>query len=211
VPPLHPLASQARTVLEAWEGSAVADAIASTTLQPGEVIFSAWLTRMLTNTFGPALGDSVGEASTNMLIHVLDFAFTGASGVPPSRDYFNGRKPNAVISVTFDEVLAILAAAKGDEPAAWTGPRGDIVFSHPILGTVGSIPTSNRATYAQIIVLSRPKLHGESILTLGQSGFIQFVPPSGFTLDPHFGDQLELYRGFHYKPMRLFHDTRRHD
>jgi len=55
------------------------------------------------------------------------------------------------------------------------------------------------------------QVDGESILTLGQSGFIQFVPPSGFTLDPHFGDQLELYRGFHYKPMRLFHDTRRHD
>ena len=104
----------------------------------------------------------------------------------------------------------VVTTASGD--VLVTGePRGDIVFSHPILGTVGSIPTSNRATYAQIIVLSRPKLHGESILTLGQSGFIQFVPPSGFTLDPHFGDQLELYRGFHYKPMRLFHDTRRHD
>ena len=211
VPPLHPLASQARKVLEAWEGSAFADATASTTLEPGEVIFSTWLSRMLTNTFGPALGDSVGEASTNMLIHVLDFAFTGVSGVPPSRDYFNGRDPSAVISVTFDEVLAILAAAKGDEPATWTGPRGDIVFSHPILGTVGGIPNSNRATYAQIIVLSRPKLHGESILTLGQSGFIQFVPPSGFALDPHFKDQLELYREFHYKPMRLFHDTRRRE
>ncbi len=207
--PLHPLASQARKVLEAWEGSAVADAIASTTLEPGEVIFSTWLNRMLTNTFGPALGDRVGEASTNMLIHVLDFAFTGASGVPPSRDYFNGRDPSALISVTFDEVLATLAAAHGDDPAAWTGPRGDIVFSHPIIGTVGSIPNSNRATYAQIIVLSRPKLHGESILTLGQSGFIQFLPPSGFALDPHFKDQLELYREFQYKPMRLFHNTQR--
>ena len=211
VPPLHPLASQARTVLEAWEGSAVADAIASTTLQPGEVIFSAWLNRMLTNTFGPALGDSVGEASTNMLIHVLDFAFTGASGVPPSRDYFSGRKPNAVISATFDEVLAALTASQGADPTAWTGPRGDIVFSHPIIGTVGRIPNSNRATYAQIVVLSRPRLRGENIFTLGQSGFIQLVPPTGFAFDPHFKDQLELYRGFHYKPMRLFHDTRRRE
>jgi hypothetical protein len=35
---------------------------------------------------------------------------------------------------------------------------------------------------------------------LGQSGFIA---PDG-TLDPHFRDQLERYRNFEYKPMRLF-------
>jgi acyl-homoserine lactone acylase PvdQ len=35
---------------------------------------------------------------------------------------------------------------------------------------------------------------------LGQSGFIA---PDG-TLDPHFTDQLERYRNFQYKPMRLF-------
>ena len=210
-PPHDPIAPEARKVLEGWEGSAFADAVASTVLEPGEVIFSTWLSRMLANTFSDALGDKVAEASTNMLIHVLDFAFTGASGVAPSRDYFSGRSASEVMSITFDQAVAALAAAQGDNPAAWTGARGAIKFNHPIIGTVGSIPNSNRATYAQIIVLSHPKPRAENIFTLGQSGFIQLVPTSGFALDPHFKDQLELYRDFKYKTMRLFQNSKLHE
>ena len=100
------------------------------------MIFSTWLSLMLTNTFGDELGGKAGEASSNMLIHVLDFALTGESGVPPSRDYFNAANPQAVISASFDQALAVLAAAQGGDPAAWTGPRGSITFAHPIIGTV---------------------------------------------------------------------------
>lgn len=207
VPPAHPLGAQAKAVVEAWDGNAFTDAVTSTNLQAGEVIFSTWLSLMLTNTFGDELGSKTGEASSNMLIHVLDFALTGESGVPPSRDYFNGANPNARITASFDQALAVLAAAQGPNPAAWTGPRGSITFSHPIIGNVASIPNSNRATYGQIIVLGRPKITGESIFTLGQSGFLHLVLPSGFTLDPHFNDQLGLYRNFEYKPMRFFQNA----
>jgi penicillin amidase len=207
VPPAHPLAAQASAIIEAWDGNAFTDAVTSTDLQAGEVIFSTWLSRMITNTFGDELGSRVGEANTNTLIHVLDFALTGTSGVPPSRNYFNGVNPNQVISTSFSEALAILAAAQGNNPAAWTGPRGTINFNHPIIGNVGTIPNSNRATYGQIVVLSRPKITGESIFTLGQSGFVHLVPPTGFALDPHFRDQLELFRNFQYKPMRFFRNT----
>lgn len=204
VPPSHPLAAQARAALEAWDGNAFADSITSTTLEPGQVIFSTWLSRMLANTFVAALGDRLGEASTNMLIHVLDDALGGGSGVPPSRDYFNGADPNAVISTSFDEALAVL----GPNPAAWSNqPRGSITFTHPVVGNVASIPNSNRATYAQIIVLSQPEIQSEDIFTLGQSGFIRLVPPNGFALDPHFGDQLDLFRQFQYKPMPLWPTT----
>ena len=207
VPAAHPLAAQARVIVEAWDGNAFTDAVSSTTLQPGEVIFSTWLSLMLNNTFGDELGAKTGEASSNMLIHALDFALTGESGVPPSRDYFNGANPKAVISATFDQALTLLAAAQGSNPAAWTAPRGSINFSHPIIGTVASIPNSNRATYGQIIVLGRPKITGESIVTLGQSGFLRLVLPNGFALDPHFNDQLGLYRNFEYKPMRFFQNA----
>jgi acyl-homoserine lactone acylase PvdQ len=155
---------------------------------------------MLTTTFGTALGDRVGEVSTNMLLHVLDDALGGGSGVPPSRDYFNGADPNAVISTSFDEALAAL----GPDPAAWSNqPRGSITFTHAVIGNVGSVPNSNRATYGQIAVLSQPEIQSENIFTLGQSGFIRLVPPNGFALDPHFGDQLDLFRQFQYKPMPL--------
>ena len=207
VPPTHPLAAQARAVVEAWDGNAFNDAVTSTTLQPGEVIFSTWLSLMLANSFGDELGAKAGEASSNMLIHALDFALTGESGVPPTRDYFNGVSPQVVISATFDQALAVLAAGQGTNPAAWTGPRGSITFTHPIIGSVATIPNSNRATYGQIVVLGRPRITGESIFTLGQSGFLRLALPGGFAFDPHFSDQLGLYRNFEYKPMRFFQNA----
>jgi len=207
VPPAHPLGAQAKAIIEAWDGNAFSNAVSSTNLHSGEVIFSTWLSLMLTNTFGDELGPRVSEASSNMLIHALDFALTGDSGVPPTRDYFNGINPKVVMSATFDQTLAILAAAQGANPAVWTGPRGSITFSHPLLGAIASVPNSNRSTYGQIIVLSRPKISGESIFTLGQSGFLQLVLPNSFAFDPHFMDQLGLYRNFEHKPMRFFRNT----
>lgn len=207
VPSAHPLAGQAKSIIESWDGSAFSDAVTSTNIHSGEVIFSTWLSLMLTNTFSDELGAKAGEASSNMLIHALDFELTGVSGVPPSRDYFNGIDPKTVMSATFDQTLTVLAAAQGTNPATWTAPRGSITFTHPIIGVVASIPNSNRATYGQIVVLGRPKITGESIFTLGQSGFLQLVLPSSFTLDPHFMDQLGLFRNFDYKPMKFFKNT----
>jgi penicillin amidase len=207
VPPSHPVAPAAKAVLQAWDGNAFADAVTSTNLEAGEVLFSTWLSRILSAAFADELGLVANEASSNMLIHVLDDAFGGGSGVPPSRDYFNGADPNAVMSAVFDQTVAALVAAQGPNPAAWTSPRGVTRFDHPIIGTVGTIPTSNRATYAQIAVLTKPTSTAENIFTLGQSGFIGLVPPSGFALDPHFDDLLSTYRNFGYKPMRLFRNT----
>lgn len=207
VPPAHPLAPQAKAIIEAWDGNAFSDAVTSTNLHSGEVIFSTWLSLMLTNTFGDELGARVSEASSNTLIHTLDFALLGDSGVPPSKDYFNGNNPKAVMTSTFNQTLTLLAAAQGPNPAAWTAPRGSITFTHPLIGVVASIPNSNRATYGQIIVLGRPRITGESIFTLGQSGFLRLVLPSSFAFDPHYMDQLGLFRNFEYKPMRFFRNT----
>ena len=211
VPSAHPLSAQAKSLIESWDGNAFADAVTSTNLHSAEVIFSTWLSLMLTNTFGDELGTRVSEASSNMLIHTLDFALTGQSGVPPTRDYFNGINPKAVMSATFDQTLTILAAAQGANPATWTAPRGSITFTHPLIGVVASIPNSNRATYGQIIVLGKPKITGESIFTLGQSGFLQLVLPSSFSFDPHFMDQLGLFRNFEHKPMKFFKNTQLHE
>lgn len=201
VPPSHPLANQARSVVESWDGSAFLDAVGSTALLSGEIIFSRWLAKMLTNTFAAVLGAHSSEANSNLLLHALDFAFTGTSGVPPSRDFFEGKDPNALMSASFDQAVAELAAALGDDPSLWTASRDDIVFAHPIIGEIGRVPLSNRSTYGQVVILE-DRIRGENIFTLGQSGFIRFVPP-GFELDPHFRDLLPLYRNFEYKRMGL--------
>ena len=79
-------------------------------------------------------------------------------------------------------------------------PRGTIDFHHPFLPVdVGSIPLSNRATYAQIVIFGKKKVFAESIQPLGQSGFISALSGP----DVHFTDQLELFRNFEYKPMTL--------
>lgn len=63
------------------------------------------------------------------------------------------------------------------------------------------------AKYGQIIVLGRPTITGENIFTLGQSGFLQLVLPASFAFDPHFMDQLGLFRNFEHKPMSFFKNT----
>ncbi len=217
MPPSHPLAAPARAVLQAWDGNAVADAVTSTTTLSGEVIFSTWLDRMIANTFGDELGSRVNEASSNMLIHALDYALTGASGVRPSRDYFNGQRPQAVMSASFDQALTLLAGQLGTDVTTWATPRGETVFTHPILGRVASIPQSNRSTYGQLVVMGMNheppgtwdnpgwrQTTDEAIFTLGQSSFAQLVPPAGFALDPHYRDLNDIYRRFEYIPMRLF-------
>lgn len=209
VPPSHPLGAQAKAVLQAWDRNAFANAVSSTTLQAGEIIFRGWMARMIANTFADELTTRVGEANANTLLHVLDQAMTGSSGVPPSRDYLNSVNPRNAMSAAFDQVLTTLQAQQGGNPntATWTAPRPVTNFVHVVLGNVGSIPTSNRSTYAQIVVMSRPKAYAENIITLGQSGFAKFVPPGSFALDPHFRDQLPLYREFRYKPMPLYLNT----
>lgn len=203
VPPANPLAPQARAVLEVWDGSAFADPVTSTNLEQGEVLFTAWVSKMLTNAFADELGSSVGEANVNTLIHVLDDAFGGDSGVPPSRDYFNGADPNTVMAQTFDQILTTL----GPTTAGWTKPRNIVRFRHvlfPTVPEVGTMLESNKNTYAQVVILSNPHVTAKTILTLGQSGFIKLVPPGTPQLDPHFADQLDLYRSFQYKPMPLY-------
>lgn len=212
VPPTHPLAPAARALLAGWDGYDFPDAVASTTLLPAAVIYRAWLARMLTSTFADELGPVANLASVNMLLHALDQALTGKSGVPPSRDYFNGVDPNRVMSNTFDQILATLAAQQGNDPTAWSSPRPVINFNHSVVGLVGTAPRANRSTWAQVVVMSRHEPYGETQLTLGQSGFIARNADGTFTLDPHFRDQLETFKSFGYKPMPLLraHDGHGH-
>jgi len=212
-PPSNTFGAQARSVLENWDGSLFADAISSTTLEPGQVIFDKWFTLILSRTFGDELGSEAAQASTNMLIHVLDQALGDGSGVPPTRDYFNGAIPNQVMSSVFDEALTAL----GTDPTNWsTQPRNIVTFRHtlyPAIPEVATMLDSNRGTYAMVIVLSHPQLTSESILSLGASGFIgrDASNPAKPLFDPHFSDQLSLFRNFQYKPMRLYRNTQLHE
>ncbi len=202
VPSTHPLVPQARAVLEAWDGNVISDAITSTEFELGHVIFWVWQDKMKHDVFGDELGTQVKAADANVLLHVLDGA---GSAVPPSQNYFNGADPNTVMVRSLGEALDSLTYLFGTaDMSRWIVPRGDIVFQHPLGIEFGRIPLSNRATYAQVILLSQPRIVGHNIIPLGQSAF---VSPDG-TLDPHATDQLPLYRNFQYKLMRFFDNVR---
>jgi hypothetical protein len=56
------------------------DAIASSTLAPGQVILSTWLRTMFTIVFADELGANLGTVQGNTLIHVLDDRLGSGSG-----------------------------------------------------------------------------------------------------------------------------------
>ncbi len=67
----------------------------------------------------------------------------------------------------------------------------------------GTVPSQNRSTYMQVINLTNP-IFGENVVAPGENGFITFDPATGMgTVGPHFGDQVDLFKSFTYKPMNI--------
>ncbi len=202
VPSTDPLVPQARAILEAWDGNVVADAVTSSQFEVGYVIFWVWQDALKHNTFGDELGAHIEAVDANVLLHALDGE---TSAVPPHLDYFNGADPNVVMVRSLEGALSSLASLFGtEEMSRWLVPRGETVFQHPLGIELGRIPLSNRATYAQVVVLGGDETVGYNIIPLGQSGFIA---PDG-TPGPHVTDQLDLYRNFQYKTMHFFLNAR---
>jgi len=198
VPSTHPLVPQATSLLQAWDQNVIDQAVGSTYYTDSYVIYWVWRDKLIHNVFGDELGGHVDEVDANVLIHTLDGA---ASAVPPHVDYFDGADRSTVIVRSLEEALDSLAYVFGtDDMGQWLVPRGETVFQHPLGIEAGRIPVSNRSTYGQVVVLNAAGVTGYNIIPLGQSGFIS---PSG-ELDPHFRDQLDLYRNFEYKHMHFY-------
>jgi hypothetical protein len=145
-----------------------------------------------------------------MLIHVLDdnrWGLGAGSGVPPSRNYFSGCDlsivsscdPRVILSRAFDLALNSL----GPESSWSTHPRDVVRLRHtlyPAVPEVGEMLDANRGSYAFVVVFEQPKPTSESVISLGQSGFIS----PALVFDDHFQDQFELFKKFEYRPMQLF-------
>jgi penicillin amidase len=195
---------QAKQMLEQWSGYVTENAVTSTLIESGEVIFRAWLDRMLQNTFLDELGGSIiGEANFNSLTHVLDGP---ASGVPPSRDYFNGQDWRQVVVTSLREAIAALQTRfNTTDMTAWRDPRPMTRFRHDLQFEVGpAIPTSNRATYAQVIHLIDP-IEGINIIPSGQSAFLglNLSNPSLPVMSPGVINQRTMFNNFEFLPTQM--------
>jgi penicillin amidase len=201
-PSTHPLAPEATALLQSWDQNVVDDAITSTQYDVAYTIYWVWRDKLVHNVFGDEMGAHVKDVDPNVLLHTLDGS---ASAVLPHLDYFDGADRSMVMVRSLEEALDSLSFVFGtNDIGQWVVPRGETVFQHPLGIEIGRIPLSNRSTYAQVVVLNGTGVAGYNIIPLGQSGFIS---PSG-DLDPHFRDQLDLYRNFEYKHMHFYKDAK---
>jgi penicillin amidase len=181
---------EAASYLEMWDNHAEDGSIAKS-------IFDAWYREMLNATFGETLKEvkalTAAEGSAqvyNLLVQpsLLLHAIEGAkSGVPPSRDYFNGRDRDDVMIASLIEAIDTLTKKQGAQMNLWIYSQGIINFA-----PLGGIPNTARGTYIQIVELSKPSFRGVNILPPGQS-----EDP----LSPHYGDQREMAAYWRFKSM----------
>jgi penicillin amidase len=91
-----------------------------------------------------------------------------------------------------------VAGFQSADVSAWLAPRAEIFWR---AGGIGAVPNTlwmNRGTYNQIVHLGQGEdLRAWNVVSPGQSGDFR---------SPHFADQLALYAGWTYKPMRLTRD-----
>lgn len=163
----------------------------------GKTIFDAWYQEMLDATFGETLKEVkaliVQSGSTpvynlimqpSLLLHVLDGK---KSGLPPSRDYFNGKSRDEVIVEALVRALDTLAGKRGPQMNLWTYNQGSTSFA-PLPG----IPSMARGTYIQVTELSKPLFRSVNILPPGQSEDFRSA---------HYRDQREMAGFWRFKPM----------
>ena len=211
--------AEAAALLESWDGQRVDNDGDQLYDHPAQTIFEEWLPVMLEKTFRDEFKDYfslldfkypesvLGRSFTVPLgVNVLLYALQGKeAGVPPSRDYFNGVDPNAVIVNSLKDALSKLESKYGTaDMSKWRRGVNMLrfgttnVFGIPqSLLSVKDVLYMNRGTQNHVVILGKDRVRGWNVVPPGQSGFVNLQNKTS----PHYQDQLDLYVKFEYKPM----------
>ena len=172
-------------LLESWdcyerEGSAA------------KVLWDAWLDATRNRVFADDLGNFFDPALFRLAIQpsYIAYALLGKQApVPRQFDYFNGKKPEEVLTIALADALTQLKRQYGGGMALWryTAPRMNWGDALP------GVPYTDRGSYIQIIQLGEP-FFGETVLPPGQS-----EDPTS----PHYADQRDLASWWFFKPISL--------
>jgi acyl-homoserine lactone acylase PvdQ len=173
----------------------------------GETIFDAWRVRVFRDTFADELGefltpleDPFNPTGDSFLLRCLQGS---VAGLPVARDYFDGVDQQVMLVGSLIAALDELTAQFGTEDMQqWGWDPGTIEFTFGPF-TFGEVPWHSRGSYMQFVEMTRPVAKGENVLPPGNSGTLLLDGDGLLTLDPHFLDQLDLYRDWQYKPMPL--------
>ena len=204
---------------------------------PGQTIFQTWLATMLGNTFNPQGQPVLGQPWTNQRLlgtgypaapptgstnlstgsKVLYHALLGsASTVPNNYDFFKGVDPLLVVFQSLTGTISSLTTKYGTaDMNKWLLP---VIAQEFFFTNYNGIPQAdsnenlflpiqmNRGTENHMVVLDHKGVSGVNVCPPGESGF---VSPQGVR-DPHYDDQMELYKTFGSKPMLFYPDAVTH-
>jgi len=178
----NPLLKQAYELLSVWDNHAVEGSVAKT-------IFDEWLQALREAIFADELRAVDQDLFDNftqpsLILHVLQGP---KASVPVRTNFLNGKSVNQIQLEALQTALQNLTAKRGPAPALWGYIAPTINFL-----PLPPIPSSSRGTYIQAVELSKPIIHGVSILPPGQN-----EDPKSL----HFGDQREMAGNWKFKPM----------
>lgn len=180
---LTPEMRQALQVLRAWDYYEHEGSVA-------KEIWDAWLDATRNRVFADDLGNFFSPDLFRLAIQpsYIYYALVGRRApVPRLYDYFNGKKPEELLTIALADAITQLKRKHGDTMSAWR-------YRAPRMGwgtAMAGVPYTDRGAYIQIIEYSNPPV-AETVLPPGQS-----ENPNS----PHYSDQRDLASWWMFKPV----------
>jgi penicillin amidase len=198
-------------LLSGWDGHFVAGGqlewASGTARSEAWILGDAWISEVLRLTFDDELGDMNALGLDGTLFNVLLHGLAGAeSGIVNNYDWFtNLADPGAPQTAADIIVLALDNSLADLGPRPWTAERGEIVYSHAMLGEVWRMPFSNRSTYAHVVEFGPyGPVRIESMFPLGESGNILMNVGGEPVFDDHFFSLTPEFDAFAPRNFPLF-------
>ncbi|OQY60430.1 MAG: penicillin acylase [Desulfobacteraceae bacterium 4572_88] len=200
----------ALAIFEGWDGHFVeggkSEWAAGTTRADPWLLMNKWIREVIRLTFDDELGET--DQRDTVLFSMLLHGLPGTSShIVNNYNWFQNlsdadapQTGDDIIVQALDNVLATL----GDRP--WgINARGNIEYTHEMIGVVHSLPVSSRSTYAHCVEFGASgPVRIESMLPLGESGNILMDADGAPVFDEHFLGMTDVYDNFAHRAFPLF-------
>jgi len=200
--------------LKAWDGHFVkGNWVDGAYRAQGWVLMNDWLREVIRLTFADELYDEADKKYLswnntllfNVILHAMD---EDGDGLKTTYDWFSNLGDKGAPQTLEEIVIAALDTVMdtyGDDIPR-TEPRGEIVYTHDLLGPVCKpTPYSSRSTYAHVVEFGcRGPIRIESMFPLGESGNISIDSK----LDANFCSMEDIFNAFAPRDFPLFTEMR---
>ena len=168
----------------------------------------AWVREVLRLTFADELGALYDGQDQKLLFNVFLHGLAGSgSGIVNTYNWFQNLADAGAAQTADGIIVAALDAVLTDlGPSPWgAAARGEITYTHDMLGKVHSAPFFQRSTYAHCVEFGPDgPVRIESMFPLGESGTILMDDATGAPLfDPNFFSMTPVYDFFDHRDFPL--------